>query len=107
MGIQSQGSLTFFLSLIHSYALWMSGTYANKFQAGLLVISRDNSRGKTKQNLSVRTLSLRNFACIPAVIHSALDCFLPTSSCLFLFTKLKKNIILGTFSPITGFVDVI
>lgn len=77
--------LSFSHPLIHSVHCTI--LYANKFQAELFVITTDNSRGKTKQNLSVRTLSLRNFVCTPAVIHSALECFLPTSSYLFLFTN--------------------
>lgn len=82
-------SLSFSHPLIHSVHCII--LYANKFQAELLFISTDNSRGKTKQNLSVRTLSLRNFVCTPAVIHSALDCFLPTSSYLFCSQSLKMS----------------
>lgn len=78
-------SLPFSHPLIHTVHCTI--LYANKFQ----VISTDNSRGKIKQNLSVRTLSLRNFVCTPAVIHSALDCFLTTSSYLFLYIKWKKH----------------
>lgn len=79
-------SLPFSHPLIHTVHCTI--LYANKFQ----VISTDNSRGKIKQNLSVRTLSLRNFVCTPAVIHSALDCFLTTSSYLFLYIKWKKTL---------------
>lgn len=78
----------FFYPLMHSVHCTI--LHANKFQTELVVISSDSSRGKNKQNLSVRTLSLRNFVCTPAVIHSALDCFLPTSSHLLFVYKVKK-----------------
>lgn len=78
-------SLSFSRPLIHGVHCEIFK--ANKFQPERLVISTVNSRGKTKQNLSVRTLSLRKFISTPVVIHSAFDCFLPTSSYLFLFTK--------------------
>lgn len=93
MGIESQGIVLppFFHPLMHS--VHCAILHANKFQAELLVISTDSSRGKNKQNLSVRTLSLRNFICTPAVIHSALDCFLPTSSHLLFVYKVKKKVL--------------
>lgn len=82
-------SLSFSHPLVHSVHCTIF--YANKFQAELLVISTDNSRGKIKQNLSVRTLLLRNFVCTPAVIHSALGDFLPTSSYLFFVHGVKMS----------------
>lgn len=68
MGILSQGALTFSHPLIHS--MHSTILYANEFQAELLAISTDNSRGK-KQTKFVSEKS----SCIPAVIHSALDRF--------------------------------